>query len=432
MAKNKAKNKAQQEQILLKNSNINIFLPENIKAGSNILIFGNTCNFFGVTNNIIFNNDNELDRLGRLIDAINNKCNFYIICSNKETYEYYNTHLFNEVIYHNFGIKAQVKALELIEVDSTNAKEEVDKLFKKIKEFDMHFDICLMNPPYGQSIHYVFTAKTLLYADKVISIMPNSIIKRDSKHFKKFKEVYNNRLYKVEEISSNIFDDTTMQNVAIYSFNEHTDNIIISYLDNKVENIEGGILNKDFSGFTDYEKEIFKYVYNDKPNIIEGTHGLNGKSIKKDIIGYINKIFTKLPDNKAYLIVNAANGEMDARYFSSLVGQIFDNKEDLKNYILNRGGVAIHYMWFDSILAAENVKDAMNRTLLRFSLMKLQSDQHLTPSKHYKYIPNINWEDPHVTTDEGLLEVCGCPKDKAKEYAEYCRKKMEEFDNRNN
>ena len=36
-----AKNKAQQEQILLKNSDINIFLPENIKAGSNILIFGN-------------------------------------------------------------------------------------------------------------------------------------------------------------------------------------------------------------------------------------------------------------------------------------------------------------------------------------------------------------------------------------------------------
>jgi hypothetical protein len=46
----------------------------------------------------------------------------------------------------------------------------------------------------------------------------------------------------------------------------------------------------------------------------------------------------------------------------------------------------------------------------------------------YKYIPDINWEDPRVTTDEGLLEVCGCPIDKAKEYAEYCRKKIEEFD----
>ena len=33
-----------------------------------------------------------------------------------------------------------------------------------------------------------------------------------------------------------------------------------------------------------------------------------------------------------------------------------------------------------------------------------------------------------VVTDEGLLEVCGCPKDKCKEYAEYCSKYMEEFD----
>ena len=38
-------------------------------------------------------------------------------------------------------------------------------------------------------------------------------------------------------------------------------------------------------------------------------------------------------------------------------------------------------------------------------------------------IPDINWEDDRVKTDEGLLEVCGCPKDKAKEYAEYCKKK---------
>ena len=46
----------------------------------------------------------------------------------------------------------------------------------------------------------------------------------------------------------------------------------------------------------------------------------------------------------------------------------------------------------------------------------------------YKYVPNIDWSDPRVVTDEGLLEVCGCPKDKCKEYAEYCHKYMEEFD----
>ena len=43
-------------------------------------------------------------------------------------------------------------------------------------------------------------------------------------------------------------------------------------------------------------------------------------------------------------------------------------------------------------------------------------------------IPDINWEDDRVKTDEGLLEVCGCPKDKAKEYAEYCKKIIAEVD----
>ena len=51
-------------------------------------------------------------------------------------------------------------------------------------------------------------------------------------------------------------------------------------------------------------------------------------------------------------------------------------------------------------------------------------------SRVYKYIPSINWEDPRVKTDEGLLEVCGCPKDKCKEYADYCRKVIEEVDNK--
>ena len=46
----------------------------------------------------------------------------------------------------------------------------------------------------------------------------------------------------------------------------------------------------------------------------------------------------------------------------------------------------------------------------------------------YKYVPDINWENNEVKTDEGILKLCGCPKDKCKEYAEYCRKYMEEFD----
>ena len=76
---------------------------------------------------------------------------------------------------------------------------------------------------------------------------------------------------------------------------------------------------------------------------------------------------------------------------------------------------------------AENCKKAMRNPILRMFLLKTQTTQSLT-TLCYQYVPNIDWLDPRVVTDEGLLEVCGCPKDKCKEYAEYCRKYMEEFD----
>ena len=261
--------------------------------------------------------------------------------------------------------------------------------------------------------------------------MPNSIVKRDSKHFKKFKDAYNDKLYDVEEVDSKLFEGTNMQNCCIFCFKDHIDGLHIKYLDGKEENLKC-INEKDYSGFTPYEKEIVKYLYNEKPNIVEGTHGLNGKSIKKDIIGFANKLLSKLPDGKAYLICNATDGTPSGRwthrFFSSKVGQIFDNKEDLKKWIINNAKMC-HYMYIDSVIAAKNIKLAMQRPLLRFSLIYTQTDQNMKPSKHYIYIPNINWEDDKVKTDEGILELCGCSKEKAKEYSKYCKEKIEKFDN---
>ena len=48
-------------------------------------------------------------------------------------------------------------------------------------------------------------------------------------------------------------------------------------------------------------------------------------------------------------------------------------------------------------------------------------------SRVYKYIPNINWEDSRTKTDEGILQMCGCIK-LCKEYADYCKKIIEEVD----
>ena len=53
---------------------------------------------------------------------------------------------------------------------------------------------------------------------------------------------------------------------------------------------------------------------------------------------------------------------------------------------------------------------SMNKKILIISLVFYI----LTSIYSLKYIPDIDWSDPRVVTDEGLLEVCGCPKDKAK------------------
>lgn len=295
---------------------------------------------------------------------------------------------------------------------------------------DKKFDIILSNPPWGQNIHYEFTQKYLDIADTVISIMPNSIVKRDTKHFKKYKEAYNDYLYDVEELDSKNFEDTNMQNCCIFCFSQDKEDLHIKYIDGKEEHI-GGILEKDYSGFTDYEKEIVKYLYNKKPNIVDGKQVVNGVSPKKNLDGYINKMLSKLPDNKAYLVVAASDGSMQAKYFSSKIGQIFNNKEDFKDFLYERGGKLTHYMWFDNKQCAENAKSAMLRPVLRFPLVRIQDNQSLSVL-HYRYIPDIDWEDDRVKTDEGLLEVCGCPKDKCKEYADYCRKVIEEKDTNGN
>ena len=288
-------------------------------------------------------------------------------------------------------------------------------------------DILIMNPPYGRTIHYEFTEKCLNIANQVISIMPNSIIKRNTSYFKKFRDSYNTKLYDIEEVNSSLFTDTHMQNCCIFSFKNNINNLHISYINGNTENIKC-LNDKDFSVYNNYEKNIIKYLYNETPNIVGGMgQGAGTLHPKQELDLYIKTILKKLPDNKVYMPVNSANGGMNCTFISNKVGIIFNNKSELKNWLILRGGKVCHYMYFDNIESAENCKNAMKRPLLRFTL-KQQTDQAL-PIYLYKYIPNINWEDDRVRTDEGLLEVCGCPKDKCKEYSDYCKKIIEDVDN---
>ncbi len=108
--------------------------------------------------------------------------------------------------------------------------------------------------------------------------------------------------------------------------------------------------------------KIVKYLYNEKPTLIPyidlrfvGKPKLvknNYDLLKK----YVDITLSKLPDNKVYLIVSAADGSMQAKYFSPKIGQIFDNKDELKDFLIKRGGKRNHYLFFNSVQEAKNCK----------------------------------------------------------------------------
>lgn len=293
------------------------------------------------------------------------------------------------------------------------------------------FDIVLMNPPYGNKnigdefIHHKFVEKCFDLSDKQIVVMPYKLMYDTSKdkYRDHFKEIYNSKLISVEALDSKIFNGTFMQPIAIYKFSKtNNGNILIKDLKGNEKNIKSLF---DISQFSDYEKDIAKYLEIDIKDV--NCHLCQVAKSEE----WLNKWFKGLEkyNKNVYLTSNSANGRMNGTWFSKTVGKVFDNKEDLRQNFNDRKGAACVVMLFNTIKEAENCRDAMKRPLLRFGLYRSQDDQNLR-RKVYKYIPNIDWSDDRVKTDEGLLEVCGCPKDKCKEYVDYCKKVIEEVDNK--
>ena len=309
------------------------------------------------------------------------------------------------------------------------------------------FDVVLMNPPYGSTggdtLHLRFVDKCLDIANYQVTVMPFTFVtKVDHKPSKKYKEKFSPYLSEVEEVDSKYFKDTAMPNVGIYVFGDETQNIDIKYVNSPNETLSSLL---DKSEFTNYEKEFIQYLgKQDSQQIIGGCGRLNSwKNIVNNAVDYqlalselveksIKKTKQHFEIENVILLVNRSNGGMNGTAISSKNGQIFDNYIDLKNFFIeNPLGIGYNGLMFKSKKAAQNCKIALQNPLLRFTLYKLQDDQNMV-TRVYKYIPAINWEDSRVITDEGLLEVCGCPKDKCKEYADYCRKIIEEVDKKRN
>ena len=300
------------------------------------------------------------------------------------------------------------------------------------------FDIVLMNPPYGvksqkqsSTLHFQFAEKCLSISKKQVSIMPNKLMTTTSNSYDKCKKAFDNYLVSVDEVDSTMFPDTRMQNVGIYVFDE-----------NKNGNIKYYMLNGDIkeinslldigSRFDEYEEKIFNICKNDKPNynpfVVGHKKNKEPEILNKICDEYINR--KHWGDKEYFLLTNMANGSMNATFISRISGQIIKGASKLKQALMDRKGARCNIMVFDTERAANMCKQTLiNSYVLRFLLYRMQDTQDMT-TRVWQVVPDVDWEDERVRNDETLLELCGCPKDKCKEYADYCKEVIEKVDNK--
>ena len=424
--------------------NNSLILPLENKKANSLLIFGNTINFFGQLDNdgnLALNemNNNDQNHFFWLVQRLQQKTKVYIIGEAEEK-EYYER-LFR-MLYKNLRLKVYYKFLE-----TTNDNPKGYLIY--MKQFkNMKFDYIVGNPPFGSTggdtLHLKCTDMVYdKFNKKMIIIMPFGFVTKDTHSFKKYQEKFAPKLQYVKEIAGSNFEGTKMFSTAIYEFTNNETNKTI------IEDISGKKIEKtdltNVSKFNEYENKIIYYLLNQNSQIIIGDCGrlnswksqvknLQEEEYKNKLLSIINYACRKLKpyyDENIFtfgLLVNRSNGGMNGTYLTQKNGQIFSSyNEFIEHFYKNPIAIGYNCLLFKSFKEAENCKLALQNPLLRFCLYKSQKDQNIT-QKLYKYIPAIDWEDSRCLTDEGLLEMCGCPLDKAKEYAEYVKNYVETRD----
>lgn len=311
------------------------------------------------------------------------------------------------------------------------------------------FDVCLMNPPYGdgnhKGLHYEFVEKVIESCTETFCIMPFSLINKYSKTDLTYKPILGPHTVYAEEINGDIFPGTNQHNVGIYKFTDkvNSNGIHIKYINGDERHVTSLANNHIdaadpiIKNITDIISSIGNYTYNMRfcgkfSNVTSDCKKANitnqddiDKLIYDKIADNCNR---QLPKNKIYLMVNMANGAMNGHYITGNPKSFMSVNEVIETLYSLKRSTGFNFMIFNTEIELKNCVTALENPLLRMLLSIVQYDQNMTITNCYQYIPDIDWSDQRVVTDEGLLKVCGCPADKCKEYADYCRKYMEEFD----
>lgn len=298
--------------------------------------------------------------------------------------------------------------------DSVELIEDWKNIGELLKDMPK-FDVVIGNPPYGESgmgshnLHFEI-AESLFgsYNNKMIFIMPCRIGKSTSTKF----DVWKNKFTNVSEITNegNPFEGFATVNTGIFVFENHTVNNVTVF-GKKLNNLN------EIVPFSDFENAYMTKLYSDFP-----------KKYFKMTPNNVDKLENELKDFAFACTYNNGAKFGQGIFFSSITNDlpIMDKKEYIKwnlKYDIGQKSAITH----DNKKWLENLKYAMQRPLLRFTLIKMQDDRHLT-SRVYQYIPDIDWSDSKTQTDEGILEMVGCSKENAKEFAKYVKDYMDKVD----
>lgn len=302
------------------------------------------------------------------------------------------------------------------------------------------FDVVIMNPPYGHTgndkLHINITNDIKKFSNMTISLFPITFVtKVNNNKLFDIKKEFSKTLVFVKEISSTEFEKTWMPNIGIYVIkNTDSENINIELL---TKHFVVNSLN-DIQIFNEYEFEFLNILLRNGTEDLIGDFcrlnswkqpNQNKQTILKKLVPNLCKKYKHQIENKICVITNTYIPIGKGIAFTKNLGKIFTKYEDIVEFFIehpySRG---TNLFLFNSVQAAENFVIAIQNPILRFTIYRLQDDQNLT-KRIFKYVPNIDWSNDKVKTDEGLLEVCGCPIDKCKEYADYCKKYIEKVDN---